>query len=738
MTSPRRALALASALLPLSLTLATPAWASTTANEIVYVADADNDGVYSLVLQDLETRRVTTLLPADVNQGFTYDDPELSPDGTRVVLASDYQGSVTATPTATPGLILVNRDGSGFRRLTTPSSTTQATQIDTFPAWSPDGSTIVFTRLTDNSDGTSTASLFTVPAAGGAATAVPGGGAGFTADFNPKDGSQIVFAEPTDLTTGVGPLQVMKTDGTGKRALGATGALPAWSPDGSTIAYAAVTDNDTSNTDADVAQIATVPAAGGTGTVFPVTRPSGARSVAEYPSWSPDGESILYDFYAYDSTGNELPGDLWAVDRSGVRAGKFLGGTGDEAQVFAQGPVPASVQPGAASRYTPVNPKRILDTRNGVGAPRAKVGPGQTIDLQVTGVSTDAGAVPANATAAVLNVTVTNTTATTDVRVFPAGASRPGSSNLNAGPRQTVPNLVTATIGANGRVSIYNSGGTVDVIADLGGWYLPGSGAGFTAVDPRRILDTRPAPDGPVGASGGPVSAGSPIDVQMTGTLPTAGGGTVSIPADATAVVLNVTATSATTFTDVRVYPTPSDASAQPPLVSNLNLGRSQTTPNLVTVAVGAGGKVRFRNASGSVQLLADIAGYYSPSGAGSYVPVVPLRFLDTRSGVGAAPILIPNAAYDDLKVAGARGVPAGALAAVLNLTATSVSTLSDVRAYPKPTDSSVPVVSNLNPAKGATRANLAIVKPGDDGRVRLRVAGGSLHLIGDLAGYFQ
>src|SRR3954453_3766968 len=401
MTAHRRALALASALLPISLTLVAPAWASATANEIVYVTDADNDGVYALVLQDLETRRVTTLLPADVNQGFTYDDPELSPDGSKVVLASDYQGSTTPPPPATPGLIVINRDGSGFRRLTSPASSTAATNIDTFPAWSPDGSTIVFTRLTDNSDGTSTSALFTIPAAGGAETAVPGGDGGFTADFNPKDGSQIVFAAPTDLNTGVGPLNVMKTDGTGKRSLGATGALPAWSPDGGTIAYAAITDNDTRTTDAAFPQIATVPAAGGAGTVFGVTRPTGARSVAEYPAWAPDGESILYDFYSYDSGGNELPGDLWAVDRSGVRAGKFLGGTGDEAQVFAQGPAPAAVTPGAASRYTPVNPKRILDTRSGIGAAQAKVGAGQTIDLQVAGVQTDAGAVPANATAAI-------------------------------------------------------------------------------------------------------------------------------------------------------------------------------------------------------------------------------------------------------------------------------------------------------------------------------------------------
>ena len=732
MPAPRRLAVLTAAVLPLSLGLAQPAHASTTANEIVYTVDADNDGVYAVVLQDLETRRVTTLLPAGT-QGFLYDDPELSPDGGRVVLSSDYQGSASTPPlSGPPGLIVVNRDGTGFRRLTTPPN---ASSIDTFPAWSPDGTTVVFTRVTENSDGTVTSALLTVPATGGTATAVPNATGGFSADYNPKDGTELVYAALTDANSGVGALTVIKTDGTGKRALGPTGALPAWSPDGATIAYATVTDDDTSATDADVAQIATVPAAGGTANVFARTRPSTARTVAEYPTWSPDGESILYDFYAYDAAGTELAGDLWAIDRFGVRAGKFLGGTGDEAQVHAQGPAPTSVVAGAASRFTPVAPKRILDTRPApegpVGVPvSAKVVANAPITLQVRGVQTAAGPVPDNATAVILNVTVTNTTATTDVRVYPSDAPIPGSSNLNAGRGQTVPNLVTATLSADGRVSLLSTGGTVDLIADLAGWYTPDTaGSGFTSLEPRRILDTRAAPDGPIGVpASGPVSSTSPIDLQVTGG---------NVPADATAVVLNVTATSATTLTDVRVYPTPSDPATPKPVVSNLNLGRGQTTPNLVTVAVGAGGKVRFANASGSVHLIADIAGYYSASSPGRYVPVVPLRFLDTRSGVGAAPILIPSGAYDDVKVAGTRGVPAGALAAVLNLTATSVSNLSDVRAYPKPTDSSAPVVSNLNPARGATRANLSIVKPGDDGRVRLLVTGGSLHLIGDLAGYF-
>jgi hypothetical protein len=234
------------------------------------------------------------------------------------------------------------------------------------------------------------------------------------------------------------------------------------------------------------------------------------------------------------------------------------------------------------------------------------------------------------------------------------------------------------------------------------------------------------------------VSASSPIDLQVTGSLPTSDGDTITVPADATAVVLNVTATGATANTDVRVYPTPADAASPPPLVSNLNLRAGETTPNLVTVAVGTGGKVRLANAAGQVNLLADLAGYYSASSAGRYVPVVPQRFLDTRSGTGSAGTPVRAGQWADLKVAGTRGVPAGALAAVLNVTATSVTGGTDVRAYPKPaTDGAPPTVSNLNLTKGATRANLAIVKPGVDGRVRIRNEGGALHLIGDLAGYF-
>lgn len=719
--------------------LAGPAFASSTANEVVYTADDNNDGVYSIVIRDLESRRVTTVLPADTTNQWVYDEPELSPDGTRVAFSTDRGGDSELDE----AIAVVNRDGTGFRRLSDPpssqTSTATSVSLDVAAAWSPDGGRLLFTRITVTTpedpslEETVDTALYTVPAAGGAATPVVGAEDGYTGDWSP-DGTKIVFVALGDPTADdSGPLTVVGTDGSGRTPLGTdvVGYSPAWSPDGSTIAFATITDRDADPARGfDTAQIATVPATGGSRRVLAPTKPGSTATVAEYPAWTPDGEAIVYDLYGYSTTDDFPPGDLWAVDRNGVRAGRVTTTSGDEAQPHVQGPAPSSVSAGTASTYTPVTPKRILDTRSGLGAPAAKVGPGSSIDLTVHGVTTAEGAVPSNASAVVLNLTVTGTTSGTDVRAYPAGTPVPGASNLNAGAGQTVPNLVTVRIGSGGAISLYNSGGTVHLIADIAGYYTPdAAGAGFAPVEPSRILDTRSG----VGSATAKVGPAGSIDLQVTGALTTADGTTVSVPADARAVVLNVTATGATATTDVRVYPTPTDGAV--PEVSNLNVRAGQTTPNLVTVAVGSGGKVRLRNGAGSVNLIADLAGYYSASAPGRFVPVAPTRFLDTRSGVGGAPIPVTGGGHVDLKAAGTRGVPAGATAVVLNLTGTGVTASTDVRAFPVGA-AAVPTVSNLNLIKGATRANLAIVKTGTDGRVRIRNGAGSVNLIGDLAGY--
>ena len=683
-----------------------------TGNVIVYLDDPDGDGLSAVVLRDLTTGARSTVLPADTVNEWTYFDPELSPDRTSIVLSTDRgtrQGGL--------GVATVRRDGSGFRQLTDPAQPANALVADVEPAWSPNGATVLFSRLSLGETASAvSSSLQTVPVTGGLVTPVPGAGDGYTGDWSPS-GTEVVFASLQDQVRGIGPVRVTGVlPGSARRDLGVTGSHPTWSPDGSTVAVSQV--HPTAVAGREGRRIVTVPAAGGDVTPLVRTADIGGHSGAEVPAWAPDGESLLFELYRYGADGVPLQSDLWAVDRNGLRAGVVIGGRGDQSAGAFSGPAPGDVSTGQPSTYRAVTPVRVLDTRNGTGRDGAttKVGAGQEVRL-----SLDDAAVPDSATAVILNVTVTAPTASTDVRVYPAGTPTPLVSNLNARAGETVPNLVTVALGDEADVVLRNSGGTVHLIADLSGYYLPGDAAdGVVVTDPRRVLDTRNATG--VGTRTR-VPAGGFVDLTVTGP---------AVPETATAVILNVTATGASATTDVRVYPAGSDDAL--PEVSNLNLRAGQTAANLVTVAVGEGGKVRLRNGAGNVHLIADLAGYYGPGAAGRFAPISPVRFLDTRTAVGAAPVVTGPGEAVDLKVAGTRGVPAGAAAAVLNLTATGVSASTDVRAYPAGAGA-VPDVSNLNLTAGATRANLAVVRTGTDGRVRLRNDSGTVHLLGDLAG---
>lgn len=371
-------------------------------------------------------------------------------------------------------------------------------------------------------------------------------------------------------------------------------------------------------------------------------------------------------------------------------------------------------------RYTAADPVRVLDTRTGLGARTGRLGVGQTLDLQVTGVA----GVPAGATAVVLNLTGVDATARTDLRAYPTPVTArpvPVVSSLNLDRGSTRANLVTVPIGNLGKVRLRNSEGSAHVLADLAGWYAPTTGSSFRAVDPVRLLDTR---------RGAPVGPGGLVDLRVGGTGP--------VPEGATAVALTVTAVGATAETDVRAYPATADPAAVPQ-VSNVNAPSEAPVPNLVVVRLGADGTVRLRNASGRVHLLADLAGYYSADPAGDlFRAVTPRRVLDTRVRLGTpagSAVRLGPGATTTLTVGGGTGIPRYASAAVLNLTGVSATARTDLRAYPA-TATAPPLVSNLNLDRGSTAADLAVVKLGG-AAARIRNNAGTVGVVVDAAGWF-
>jgi hypothetical protein len=419
----------------------------------------------------------------------------------------------------------------------------------------------------------------------------------------------------------------------------------------------------------------------------------------------PNGAAGLLDCaYPYDGSAGTLPNHQQCYAGPGYDGASGVGAP-NGVSVFRP-----NLAPGAVVSLAPA---RLLDTRS--SHPVAAHG---TQVLPVTG----RGGVPASGVSAVvLNVTVTSPTAGGYITAYADGASRPTASNLNFVKGQTVPNLVVAPVGADGKVDLYNgSAGNTQLIADVAGYVVAGSpvvAGGLASLPPARLLDTRP------------VRAMFPKEtafLQVTGR-----GG---VPASGvSAVVLNVTVTSPTAGGYITAY---ADGASRP-TASNLNFVKGQTVPNLVVAPVGADGKVDLYNGSaGNTQLIADVAGYFTSGSStqqGTFAPIGPARLLDTRS---SGPVAAHHAAV--LTVAGHGGVPAaGVSAVILNVTETQPQRSGYLTVWadgaPQPT------ASNLNFVAGQTVPNLVLAPVGADGKVDIYDgSSGSVQMIVDVAGYVR
>ena len=96
------------------------------------------------------------------------------------------------------------------------------------------------------------------------------------------------------------------------------------------------------------------------------------------------------------------------------------------------------------------------------------VGPESEIALSVAGV----GGVAPTARAVVLNVTATDATTNTFVTVYPDGVVRPEASSLNVSADGAIANLVVAKLGDNGGVRLFNGAGSLNLIADVTGYFI--------------------------------------------------------------------------------------------------------------------------------------------------------------------------------------------------------------------------------------------------------------------------
>ena len=388
-------------------------------------------------------------------------------------------------------------------------------------------------------------------------------------------------------------------------------------------------------------------------------------------------------------------------------------------------------------RYHSITPYRLIDTRNlsagMANASAVKPDGGWVIPLEVHGRGRGAWdgpdrVPPSGVSAVALNLTVTEGDTFGYITAFPCGATVPeagaagATSSLNFATNQVIPNMAIAQLGIDGKVCLYVEQRT-QVIVDLVGYY-DGDAAGslYSPVAPTRILDSRPGAENLAWAT--PLAPGETRSLTVAGASSPAG-----VPATATAVVMNMTVTGPTAPGDLRVWP----AGAPQPDASNLNWAPGETVPNLVIAKVGAGGQVSVRNSSGTTHVIADVVGYHSPAGALTST-VSPARVLDTRFGIGSPVAPIGADESRVVSVAGG-GVPVGATAVIVNLTAVHPNAPTHLTAYAGD-QVTPPTASNLNVVPGDVRANLAVVPLAADRTIRIRNNSGAVDVLADVVGY--
>ena len=349
--------------------------------------------------------------------------------------------------------------------------------------------------------------------------------------------------------------------------------------------------------------------------------------------------------------------------------------------------------------FTGVSPLRIIDTRSASsGGENGRVGAGRVVELDI-----DDKVSPATAAVAV-SVTAVDPCSDGFLTVYDCDV-RPNTSNVNFAAGRTTAGMAITML-TDRRLCVFSSART-DLIVDITGEFTP-SGDSFFPMTPTRWVDTR----------GNPAVLSLPTGVRAAGThteVVLAGSG--GIPADATAVWLNLTGVNATGMTFLTAYPGPCGTA---PLASNVNIFAGRSAASAVLVGLGPTGSICIRVGGAGAHLVVDVAGWFEASTDGLQYVAGPLtRLYDSRPG--STP---PAGTVHEVSIASV---------AVLN----AVSILATANGFLslKPcgaTDTS----SLINNVAGEITANATVVTPGTGGKACAFTSMGS-HVLVDQLGTF-
>ncbi|MEO7397633.1 MAG: hypothetical protein ABIW84_03630, partial [Ilumatobacteraceae bacterium] len=358
----------------------------------------------------------------------------------------------------------------------------------------------------------------------------------------------------------------------------------------------------------------------------------------------------------------------------------------------------------AASRFTPIAPTRLIDTRIGWGTEQAPLGGGCTLEVDPR--------LPDDTTAVVINVTAVSPAANGYLTAYPCGAERPLASIVPAIAARIVPGTAIVPVNSDGVFCVYAMA-TTEIVIDLSGAYRTGAGDAFEPIVTKRRFDSR----------GGPMVAGGTVV-----RVPVAG--MDGIDASATAIAATVHSTNAGQDGFITIWP----CDPVRPTTSVLNTSAGASVTNHIQVGLDATGAICMF-AQYSMHLVLDVSGWFGSAATGDYHALMPTRVLDTREAVGL-PGAFSAGQNRALSVVGTGGVPATGVSGVAaEVTSTGATLPGYITVHPcLPRVPEVSMVRNFANSVAATTVT-GIVDSAGRWCLQASVA---MHAVLDISGYYD
>lgn len=314
-----------------------------------------------------------------------------------------------------------------------------------------------------------------------------------------------------------------------------------------------------------------------------VVTPSGAGYLTAYNCSTQAPTAAFLNYQAMETIGNAgiLPlsatGDLCVVSSKSTHLVMDVSGY---------------ARPAEDGRLKSTTPTQIVNTETGLGLEQRLHG-----NTVVEFNAFTAGATP-GATAVNVNLTSTDTASNGYITMYPCGASRPQVATLNPLHGLARSNQAIVPVAADGRLCVYSSTDT-ELRVELLGSVLA-TGSAFTPSTPTRLTDTRDPyrPEMNAGTGGSPVAAGQTVTVAY--------GGQRGIPANATAVSVNIAITGAAADGTLTVWPC-----GPRPSVTSMAFRESGTIANGVQAKLSSTGQLCIHSTS-TAHVIVDIAGWWS------------------------------------------------------------------------------------------------------------------------------